>query len=43
MNTLLAGLALAIALAFSSHAIALPYCSNSTWQHGHSACAVFDE
>ncbi len=43
MKTLLAGIALAIGLAFSSQAFALPYCPNSTWQHGHYECAVFDE
>jgi hypothetical protein len=43
MKTLLAGIAFAIALAFTSQAFALPYCTNSNWQHGHYGCANFDE
>jgi peroxiredoxin len=43
MKTVLAGLAFAIALAFASQASALPYCANSTWQHGHYSCANYDE
>jgi hypothetical protein len=43
MKTLLAGIAFAIALAFTSQAFALPYCASSNWQHGHYGCASFDE
>jgi hypothetical protein len=43
MKTLLAGIAFAIALAFTSQAFALPYCASSSWQHGHYGCASFDE
>jgi hypothetical protein len=42
MKTLLAGIAFAIALAFTSQAFALPYCQNSAG-HGHYVCANFDE
>jgi hypothetical protein len=43
MKTLLAGIAFAIALAFTSQAFALPYCANSNGQHGHYGCASYDE
>ena len=43
MKTLLAYVAFALAVAFTSQASALPSCSNSSW-HGHySACSSFDE
>jgi hypothetical protein len=43
MKTFLAGVAFAIAVAFTSQAFALPYCPNGTWPHGHYMCANFDE
>jgi hypothetical protein len=43
MKIFFAGLALAITLAFSSEAFALPSCPNSTSQHGHYGCTVFEE
>jgi hypothetical protein len=43
MKTLLAGIALAIGMIFTSQAFALPYCPNSIWQQGHYVCANFDE
>jgi hypothetical protein len=43
MKTLLAGIAFAIAVAFTSQAFALPYCPNGT-SHGHYyVCSNFDE
>ena len=43
MKTLLVGNAFAIGMVFASQAFALPYCPNSTWQHGHYVCASYDE
>jgi hypothetical protein len=43
MKTLLVGIAFAIGMVFASQAFALPYCPNSTWQHGHYVCASYDE
>ena len=43
MKTLLVGIAFAIGVVFASQAFALPYCPNSTWQHGHYVCASYDE
>ena len=43
MKILLAGVALAIALAFSSQAFALPYCANSASQQGQYGCTSFDK
>jgi hypothetical protein len=43
MKTLLVGIAFAIGMFFSSQAFALPYCPNSTWQHGHYVCTSYDE
>ena len=40
MKMLLAGVALAIGVAFASQAFALPYC---TWQHSHYVCADYDQ
>jgi hypothetical protein len=42
MKTLLAGIAFAIGLVFASQAFAVPYCPNSTWQHGRYVCASYD-
>ncbi len=39
----LVGIAFAIGMVFASQAFALPYCANSTWQHGHYLCAGYDE
>ena len=43
MKTLLVGIAFAIGMVFTSQAFAVPYCPNSTWQHGHYVCGNFDE
>jgi hypothetical protein len=44
MKTLLVGIAfVAMGMVFASQAFALPYCPNSTWQHGHYVCASYDE
>jgi hypothetical protein len=40
MKMLLAGVALAIGVAFASQGLALPYC---TWQHSHYVCADYDQ
>ena len=40
MKTLLAGIAFAIAMAFTAQAFAtdLPDCSKGAWKHGHYVC-----
>ena len=38
MNTLLAGIALAIAMLFASEAFAMPYCTGGTFKDGHFVC-----
>lgn len=43
MKIFFAGVALAIALAFSSQAFAVPYCANGASQHGHYGCTSFEE
>jgi hypothetical protein len=43
MKTLIVGIAFASVMAFATQAVALPYCPNSTWQHGHYVCANFDQ
>ena len=43
MKTLLAGITFAIGMVLASQAFAVPYCPNSTWQHGHYVCANFEE
>lgn len=43
MKTFLAAVALAIVLALTSQAFALPACQNGTWQRGHYVCTNFDE
>jgi hypothetical protein len=42
MKMLLAGVALAIGLAFASQAFALP-CPHGTWQNGHYVCDNYDQ
>ena len=43
MKMLLMGIAFAIGMAFASQAVALPYCSHGSWQHGHYVCADYDQ
>jgi hypothetical protein len=42
MKTLLAGITLAMGLAFATQAFALP-CPNGTWQGGQYVCVDYDE
>ena len=41
MKTFLAGVAFAIAVAFTSQAFALPNCPNATWQGHYYVCATY--
>ena len=40
MKTLLAGVAFAIAVAFSSQASAFPYCTKITWHGNYYVCTI---
>jgi hypothetical protein len=43
MKTLLAGIALAIAMLSASEAFALPYCTGGTFTDGHYVCTSLDD
>ena len=43
MKTLLAGVAFAIAVAFSSQASAFPYCTKITWHGNYYVCTIDEE
>ena len=43
MKTLLAGVAFAIAVAFSSQAFAFPYCTKITWHGDYYVCTIDEE
>ena len=43
MKTLLAGVAFAIAVAFSSQASAFPYCTKITWHGDYYVCTIDEE
>jgi len=43
MKTLLAGVAFATAVAFSSQASAFPYCTKITWHGNYYVCTIDEE
>jgi hypothetical protein len=43
MKTLLAAIALAIAMLFASEAFAMPYCTGGTYKDGHFVCTSLDD
>jgi hypothetical protein len=44
MNPLLTGVAFAVAIFFTSQALAMPYCPNGgTWKNGHFVCVDMDD